>query len=225
MSKRILSYEEARPRMKPGDVIAFGGKDFISETIKAFTGSEVSHVAVIFQTSVRNGGPTNEFFNEIYESVLRNDNSGGVRRLRLSQRLSLDGNNPMNPENDAVWWLPLRKDIRNRRFDEDAFGAFLRQHQDKPYDIPQALLAWADAFDNLPFQLRGPTYTREDFGKFFCSELVAGALEEAEAIGSINASEVLPVELCRWRIYKPVYYQLQGDPAKNIPRYNSLNPV
>ena len=45
-------YEDARPEMKPGDVIAFGAKGHFSEIIKFSTRSLVSHVGIILQTKV-----------------------------------------------------------------------------------------------------------------------------------------------------------------------------
>ncbi len=59
-----ISYEEAREKMRPGDVIAFGGKGNTSDIIKFATLSNISHVAVILQTKVVNDS-TDRFFNEI----------------------------------------------------------------------------------------------------------------------------------------------------------------
>lgn len=54
-------YAKFREKMKPGDVIAFGGKGRFSELIKWSTKSVVSHVGVILQTVRRdlasNGDP------------------------------------------------------------------------------------------------------------------------------------------------------------------------
>uniref|UniRef100_UPI0040568201 hypothetical protein n=1 Tax=Candidatus Electronema sp. TaxID=2698783 RepID=UPI0040568201 len=38
--------------------------------------------------------------------------------------------------------------------------------------------------------------------------------------GPVNASEVTPVDLCRWRIY-----QLKGDSQKRISRFNTASPA
>jgi hypothetical protein len=82
-----------------------------------------------------------------------------------------------------------------------------------------------DALDKLPFGLHSPTLNREDFSKFFCSELVAAAFERAGVTKvPINASEVTPIDLCRWRIYQGSYYQLKGDPSKRISRFNTASP-
>ncbi len=215
MSVQPMSYPQARKLMNPGDVIAFGGKGRFSELIKFGTRSDVSHVGVILQTNVK-GQQGGSFFNQIIESAdLHGFN--GVNISRLSDRLDYDG---------EMWWLPLSKKVRKQKFDQGKFYNFLfRQAKErKEYDMPQAIKSAIDAFDNLPFGMHGPGYNREDFSRFFCSELVAAGLEKAGTVGLVNASEVTPIDLCRWNIYQPIYYQLKGCPKKRISRYNSLNP-
>ena len=95
----------------------------------------------------------------------------------------------------------------------------------KSYDLPQALKSAVDALDNLPFGLKGPGHNKEDFSKFFCSELVAAGLEISGAVGDVNSSEVTPIDLCRWNIYEEKYYQLKGDRNKKITRYNTASPT
>ncbi|MCW5205788.1 hypothetical protein VU08_02485, partial [Desulfobulbus sp. F5] len=198
----------------PGDVIAFSGKANISELIKSVTMSDVSHVGVILQTKVLND-TTARFFNEIIESTTLNG-ATGVRTTRLSDCLDIyDG---------EVWWLPLDEEIRATRFNEREFYDFLFNQKGKDYDMPQAIKSALDLLDKLPFGINGPTLNREDFSKFFCSELVAAAFEQANVVGSVNASEVTPIDLCRWRIYQDTYYQLQGNPSKKISRFNTSSP-
>jgi hypothetical protein len=90
--------------------------------------------------------------------------------------------------------------------------------------LPQALKSAVDVFDDLPFDLHGPGYNQEDFSRFFCSELVAAGLEKAGTVGTVNASEVTPIDLCRWNIYEKTYYQLKGEEDKDISRFNTLDP-
>jgi hypothetical protein len=120
----------------------------------------------------------------------------------------------------------LQKKVRKESFDQKAFYDFLfKQAKDrKPYDMPQAIKSSLDVLDNLPFGLHGPGYNSEDFSKFFCSELVAAGLEKANAVGSVNASEVTPIDLCQWKIYEKKYYQLKGDTSRRITRFNTLSP-
>ncbi len=211
-----INYEEARERMRPGDVIAFGGKGNSSDIIKFATLSNVSHVAVILQTKALND-KTGRFFNEIIESTTLNG-ATGVRTTRLSECLNIyDG---------EIWWLPLAERVRNECFNEREFYDFLFNQKGKYYDTPQGVKSALDLLDSLPFiGINGPTLNKEDFSKFFCSELVAAAFERAGVTGPVNASEVTPIDLCRWRIYQDSYYQLKGDSQKRISRFNTASPA
>ena len=213
MSALQITYDEARKLMKPGDVIAFGGSSNFSEIIKFATYSSVSHVGTILHTKIPEDN-TDRFFNQIVEST----SSKGVAIARFSERLEeYDGD---------LWWLPLKKEIRDNSFDQVKFFNFLfnQVKQKKPYDLPQAVKSAVDALDNLPFETHGPGYNKEDFSKFFCSELVSAALEIAGATGSVNASEVTPIDLCRWALYEDSYYQLKGDSSTKISRFNTAPP-
>ena len=216
MSVVQITYDAARAMMRPGDVIAFGGKGQFSEIIKFATFADVSHVGVILQTQVTNDD-TDRFFNQIIESTSLNG-FNGVNISRFSDRL--------DTYNGELWWLPLSEEIR-KKFDQKAFYDFLfnQAKERKPYDMPQAIKSAVDALDNLPFGAHGPEYNKEDFSKFFCSELVAVGLEIAGAVGSVNASEVTPIDLCRWKIYQSTYFQLKGDTSKKISRFNTANPA
>ncbi len=216
MSVVPIKYEKARDRMQPGDVIAFGGKGHFSEIIKFATFSDVSHVGVILQTKVTDEG-TGRFFNQIIESTSLNG-FNGVNISRFSDRL--------DTYEGELWWLPLDEQIREDKFNRNTFFNFLfnQAKERKAYDMPQAIKSALDALDELPFGLHGPGYNHEDFSKFFCSELVAAGLEKAGAVGTVNASEVTPIDLCRWNIYQDKYYQLKGDPDKKISRFNTASP-
>lgn len=217
MSVVRKTYEEARSDMKPGDVIAFGGKGHLSEIIKFATCAEVSHVGVLIQTKVADD-TTGRFFNQIIESTSLHG-FNGVQISRLSDQIHIyDG---------EIWWLPLSEEIREKRFDQKAFYDFLfnQAKERKEYDMPQAIKSALDVLDNLPFGMHGPGYNKEDFSKFFCSELVSAGLEKAGVVGPVNASEVTPIDLCRWRIYQESYYQLQGNPKRKITRFNTADPA
>lgn len=102
------------------------------------------------------------------------------------------------------------------------FCDWLLHQEHKPYDMPQAINSALDALDNVPL-LGRVTYNIEDFSKFFCSELVSAALEQRGAVPHLNSSEVTPIDLCMFSIYKQDYYQLKGE-KKLIKGYNSLSP-
>jgi hypothetical protein len=178
--------------------------------------SDVSHVGVILQTKVVED-TTDRFFNQIIESTSLHG-FNGVIISRFSERIK--------EYKGDMWWLPLNDDIRKKRFNQKAFYDFLfiQARKRKKYDVPQAIKSAIDAIDELPCGMHGPGYNREDFSKFFCSELVAAGLEKAGAVGKVNASEVTPIDLCRWKIYHGEYYQLKGDPKKRITRFNTASP-
>jgi hypothetical protein len=214
MAVKPILYEEARKQMKAGDVIAFSGKGDFSEIIKWATRSNVSHVGVILQSRLLIDDQAQEgMFNQIIESTTLNGFSG-VTISRLSDRLdTYDG---------EIWWLPLRKNM-HEKMNKKKFYDFLIHQERKEYDMPQAIKSALDALDRVPVVGRA-THNREDFSRFFCSELVAAALEVAGTIKSINASEVTPIDLCSFALYEDDYYQLKGD-RKEIRGYNTTDPT
>lgn len=214
MSIKPILYQDARKQMKAGDVIAFSGKGDFSEIIKWATRSSVSHVGVILQSRLLIDDQAQDgMFNQIIESTTLNGFSG-VTISRLSDRLdTYDG---------EIWWLPIKKDI-DEKMDKKNFYDFLIHQNRKQYDMPQAIKSALDALDRVPILGRA-THNQEDFSRFFCSELVAAALEVAGAIKDINASEVTPIDLCTFALYEDDYYQLKGD-HKEIRGYNSTDPT
>jgi Orthopoxvirus protein of unknown function (DUF830). len=214
MGWKAALYQDARPNMKAGDVIAFSGKGNFSEIIKWATRAAVSHVGVILQSKLLIDGDTQSgIFNQIIESTSLNGFSG-VTISRLSDRLdTYDG---------EIWWLPLRQDIHDA-MDKKKYYDFLIHQERKEYDMPQAVKSALDAMDNVPI-IGNATRNIEDFSQFFCSELVAAALEAAGAIAHINASEVTPIDLCSFALFESDYFQLKGN-RKEIKGYNSTNPV
>lgn len=214
MGWKSILYQDARPQMKAGDVIAFSGKGNFSEIIKWATRAPVSHVGVILQTKLLiDGDPQTGIFNQIIESTSLNGFSG-VSISRLSDRLdTYDG---------EIWWLPLGQSTR-ASMDAKKFYDFLIHQERKEYDMPQAIKSALDALDNVPV-IGNVTHNIEDFSRFFCSELVAAGLEASGAISHINASEVTPIDLCSFSLFEPDYYQIKGN-RKEIRGFNAINPT
>lgn len=178
-----MEYKEARKLMKPGDVIAYGGKGLLSSVIQNVTHSPVSHVGIIMQTEVSN----DTFVNQIIESNGKKKGNTGVQVWRMSERVEeYDGN---------IWWLPMFIN-----FDRKKFVGFCLNQVGKKYDVRQA---FGSALDAFPDQ-------KEDLSKLFCSELVAAALESAGVLKNINASKMTPADVIGFDIYKsPV--QIKGE--------------
>jgi len=209
MAWKQASYADVRDRIRPGDVIAFCGEETASEIIKWATRSSVSHVGVILRPErLAKGESQQEACDHLMEATPR-----GVKIKRLSQRVKhYDG---------KIWWLPLSDAIR-QRMDLERFHDFLLEQEHKPYDVPQAVKSALDALDDDPL-LGLVTRNIEDFSSLFCSELIAAALEASGAISHLNASEVTPIDLCRFAIYQEDYYQLKGE-HELIEGYNTLSP-
>ncbi len=189
MGLERADYDKIRNEIKVGDIIAFSGKDFFSEIIKFATKSNVSHVGIIYQSTILNS-TSGDYYNLMIEAVAED----GVRIVNFSQRLK-------QSKDSSVWWLPLRDTIRDELKVERMLDWLLRTEH-KPYDLPQAIASAIDLLDKLP---GGITRNIESFERFFCSELAAGAFEEGKIINRINASEVTPIDLCMFDLYKNDY--------------------
>lgn len=174
------AYNDIRNDMHPGDVIAFGGRGAFADLIRAATRSVITHVGVVMHTSVFED---NRYFNLVCQSTVRH----GVQATRLSDVIRRYAG--------EVWWLPLEEPLEHTT----EFYDFLFDKEGAAYDLPQALLSAVRHVEN-----------EEDLAKLYCAELVAAALEVAEVIGPINASEVTPIDLCLMGIFKESY-QLKGD--------------
>jgi hypothetical protein len=134
----------------------------------------VSHVGVVAKVNDKHGRVM------VMESTSL-DGKKGVQMNRLSKRV--------DEYNGHVWWFPLADKDRDK-LNIQRFWNFLWAQDGKKYDYWQAPMS-ATLF-----------WAREDFGRLFCSELVAGAYEAGGILPKINASEVTPDELCRMRMYK-----------------------
>lgn len=194
VSLSVKSYTpKLRDQMQPGDIIAFGGKTQFSQVIKWFTGSPVSHVAILLKTQ-RPEAKGDGYYNQIIESTVKDDRSG-VIVSKLSRAVK--------QYEGEIWWLPLNPAIR-KNLNLDRYFDWLEKQEGKKYDMGQLIPCALDFLGPL-------TKTQEDYEKLFCSELVVGALKAGGAIPEkINASEVTPADLMGWKIYADTYVQLKG---------------
>ncbi|MCH2205254.1 MAG: hypothetical protein MK132_05210 [Lentisphaerales bacterium] len=215
------NYRELRSQIQPGDVIAFSGQSHFSKIIKWATRSTVSHVGIVFETKVSFEGQAQDGkIVEIMEAtgLRRNPVTGkeiaGVQRHRMSTKLNYyDGD---------IWWLALSAEARSR-FNFGEMANFLMHSEGKEYDsAPEVMSAAIDSMDSR--YLGGLSKNEEDFSAFFCSELVAAALEASGVLNNVNCSEVTPIDLCRFDIFSNDYYQLKGDEDKRIPNFNFMDP-
>lgn len=200
------TYASIRCKMQPGDIIAFAGKKPVSEAIKLFTNSNVSHVGIVLHSELV-GYDTAQPNRRVRVAEATAE---GVQFTRLSQfEEAYEG---------ELWWLPLSDEAR-RKLDKQKLIDFLLEQEGKPYDYSDAVKAAVDGI----LEALGFTANREDFDKFFCSELVVAALEKAGVLGPINASEVIPIELCKFKLYKEKYVQFKGGDDIKIHGFNSMD--
>lgn len=207
-----LQYHQIREHMRPGDIIAFGGNSLFSRWTKLTTRSAVTHIAIVMQTKMRDED-SGRYFNQVMEATVY-DGKKGVMTNRLSERIiTYDGD---------IWWLPLGQ-IARTSFEQNkhAFFNFMFAQDGKKYDVLQLFGSAVDALDKHPVFSK-ISYNEEDFSSWFCSELIAEGLETAGIIKSVNASEVTPVDICRFAIFEQKYVQLKGD-GRLINGFNSLN--
>nr|WP_319394899.1 hypothetical protein [uncultured Desulfobacter sp.] len=149
----------------------------------------------------------------LHEDPETGERVAGVQRNRMSLRVKY--------YNGTMWWLPLSQQSREK-LDLKSFTDFLLHSEGKKYDMPQAIKSALDAMDGVSI-LNLMTYNQEDFASFFCSELAAAALEAGGVIGSINASEVTPIDLCSFNLYASDYYCIKGT-RKAITDYSIRSP-
>ena len=208
MGMELRTYEEIRDRVQPGDIVAFGGYGLLSRVIKAISGSPVSHVSTIVAPSQGAEEP------RVVEATVRfgeEDATVTVGTSPLRNRLDYDGD---------IWWLPLRPAVR-ARFDVGRFKRFLEEADGAPFDVGGGFFVLVrDLLQRLKL------VEARELETYFCSELVAEALESGGAVGNVDGSLASPKDVCSWRIYRRAYAYV--DPAERDPKeidgYNSRRP-
>ncbi|MBV6622544.1 MAG: hypothetical protein KI793_06270 [Rivularia sp. (in: Bacteria)] len=190
-------YEQYRPLMKTGDVIAFDGNSGFSKFIKLFTHSPYSHTAIILRDDSALFGETLLLI-ESSTQLKMSDATGneamkGVQMHFLGQRLSMfEG---------SAFWLPLKNPIPQQQ--QEKMLAWLRHiYAEKVsytyvrvWGIPLAKIE-----DACGIKLK------LDYSKLFCSELVTRALQVAEVIDdSIDPASQTPANVAHFKCFeKPI---------------------
>jgi len=202
MTAHVHNYNTFRDHMREADVIMFEGEGAISWTISLFTDGP-SHCGGVSVNRVIPESPIAardlRRFVRVMESTSIDDFTG-VTESRLSARIKA--------YKGRVWWLPLSDEVR-QQMSVKRYLDFIYRQEGKKYDFRQCL------FGRMP-------WCKENFDKFYCSELIAGALEYSGALPEINASAVTPADLARLAIYRECV-QLKGKP-KYIKDFNTIHP-
>jgi len=186
------SYDLVRESLKPGDLVAFGGRGPASAIIKMATRSYVSHVGIVLKTSI---DWCDRSMVQVIESTSLGDGFAGVQVNRLSTRYE--------QYKGEMWVLPMLPSVYHD-MNMKQFITWMTEKVGVAYDAPGAIMAGLDLLPDVS----------EDFSKIFCSELVSGGLQAGGAIADeINASEETPIDNCRYDVWaEPI--QILGDPRK-----------
>jgi hypothetical protein len=205
-----ITYAKIKDKVRTGDIIACGGgEDLLSKAIEKVTKGNITHVAGVLETHAM--GTSGISYNLGIESTMRGSFLGvQIASLDL---IICEKEFPEKGERRPVWYLPLKDEIF-RNFDCDKYSKFLKSQIGKSWDYRQAF-----------YKVIGRKIY-EDFNSFFCSEIVAAGLEAGGAVTNINVSEITPIDICKWNIWKEDYYLLVGDPEVDvIEGYNTKKPV
>ena len=191
----LAVYEQHRPQIKTGDVIAFSGTSGFSGFIKLFTNSKYSHVGIVIKSDTEMFGDT-IFLVESTTELGKSNYDGqqvikGVQTHFLSQRLAM--------YQGGAWILPLKEPLSTEG--SQKMVKWLRNSYAKavPYDSVQIFGAGLEAIENALGLQNKPDYTR-----LFCSELVTKALLLGGALDiedNINPSSQTPAEVTRFKCF------------------------
>ena len=178
MKNDLALYEQHRPKMGSGDIVAFQGNDVGAWLIRFGTGSLYSHVGLVIRVSAVD---VDRVF--IAESVL----GAGVVLVPLSRKLET--------YRGKAWWLPLK--IREFSLTEDSEAKrkinevhkWAMQELGKPYDLKliRSLLRY------LLRRLIQPT---SDAERYICSEFVVAGLKNCGLLPAGFAATLTPKEVC-----------------------------
>ncbi len=215
MPLQRADYEDVRDRVQPGDVMAFLGDNLLSEIINWAGGAGVSHLGLVTARATETEEPG------FVEATVRLSGRKPTFQIReTALRLRCD------EYAGSVWWLPIAA-RRRLRLREDDLRAFVDEIDGRPFDLTGGVAVVVKGlFEQVAARTRNPVVrasTRRELELYFCSELVAEALEAAAVIEPVDGSRASPSDVCRWEIYERDYFQLKGA-AREILGYNSLPP-
>jgi hypothetical protein len=212
-----ITYETARIMMRPGDGIGMGAQGgFVSEAIKFFTRSTLSHWAQVFTASAE---LSTWLVDQGYLDAPRRDRKGD--RLILIESTIMTGRNGVqvnwasdriNDYHGRVYWLPLNP-YRRSLLVKDKYEAFGLKCLGLPYD--KVLIAH-DAFDLFHI-----IPSRENWESFICSEFGAAILKVSGALpANLNTSDQTPQSMAEAKIWNSDYFQVSGC-KKEIRNFNT----
>ncbi|KKL94514.1 hypothetical protein LCGC14_1863870 [marine sediment metagenome] len=161
-------------QFKSGDIIAFSGRNFLSDIINVGTYGiprwSISHVGIV--ATGRTGS-----INWLFEAL-----SIGLKGRNIREVIE--------EYNGRIWVYPLYRKLYS--FEGTRLFESLRDVVDIPYDKEGAGRSAGFLFSSIQALFRG-----QDLSTFFCSELIANKLSEIGIHPVTNASKWNPNRLVR----------------------------
>lgn len=171
--------------LKPGDVLGYTGREWISAAINLATGGvpgwSINHVGIL--AYAKNGQVY------VFEST-----AFPVRPCDVTGNLvhGVQGHNITSIDlyGGRVWHYPLYRDLYQH--ETDRLTDFLYEHLGTPYDKPGAARSAGKLFSLVESIFRGP-----NLDYIFCSELLAAAYATVGLSPTDNVSRWSPNKLLR----------------------------
>jgi len=217
----LTQYRAAAPNMLPGDVIAFAGRAPLSFVIDGYTGSKLSHVAMVKMQQTLWGGVVRAAQPVIWvtESTIFTDpvthkKIYGPQTHSLEQVLTVD----YAAAGSRAWHLALADEVRSE-IDWTKFTAFIAkcENGDVKYDIPGY---FAYLWRSIPF-IGARVCQSETYRRMFCSAYDTAIFENCGVVLHRDFSETSPADLVRMKLYKACT-QIMGPTAVIDPQFNTL---
>ena len=215
----LAQYRAAAPYMQQGDVIAFAGRAPLSFIIEGYTGSKLSHVAMVracfaAKDLVNALGTVWVTESTIFTDPATKKKISGPQTHPLDEVLTVD----YAAAGSCAWHLALADDVR-AQIDWAKFHAFIAKCENGSvkYDIPGY---FAYLWRSIPFigarVCQGETYRR-----MFCSAYDTAIFENSGVALHRDFSATSPADLVRMKLYKSCT-QIMGPTAVIDPEFNTL---
>lgn len=178
-------YDKIREELNTGDVITFSGKSHVSNGIKRFTDSDISHVGMVLKKGIVEGKKRVFLIEstslENLPDVFTGQKFQGVQVQYLSDRIKdYDG---------QVYLRKLKKPLTDGQKAQLIIFLMIQHKAKKEYDTIGAIGAGIDIFDFLLSNV-------DNYDEFFCSELVAAGFKHIGLLPeSYKASEATPADV------------------------------
>ncbi len=218
-----------------GDVLAFSGTSRVDRFIQKATLSDISHVAILIRH------PADGQTLSVLEAT-----GAGVTVTPLEASLEA------YRRDHTCFFLPLSEPVRRavvpaalaayytanaeQKYNyagvaaaglyeiENPLFHLLMDHVGQRFEVPRVAQWWTDVGERLWDTVYGidPHYRR-----LFCSQLVTSALQSVGVVPAAppDARLVVPVEVCRFQIYAPSAYQLNGEALMQDPFRWGASPL